>query len=1017
MKLIITYFIFILASLPWLLLGQQLSTKKTDKTPVVKDTIKEGQAIEEVVVSTGYQQIPKERATGAFEHINRETIDRRMHQNILEQLNGRVAGVLLEAPVVNDRFVPKVNVRGRNTIFSNDQPLYVVDNLAYDGDITLINANDIESITVLKDAAAASIWGARAGNGVIVITTRKGKPVNSPEIMLNTNFAWSEKPDLYAISSISSSDFIDFEMLMFEKGYYKTFETRPYPLAFTPVVETLIDIREKRITEQEGMQKINSWRSRDARSDAGSFLYRNKVSKQYGFSLSGGNTGLRYYLGVNYDGTNEEKIKNDNNRLSIRSNNSYTIGALELGANLVFAQRKRNVLYAPGVTDFASFSLGSGKTLYPYASFLDGNGDYASLPMDLRYTFKDAAEAKGLADWSFVPLNELLHNPSESRDQGIDYLFNPSLRYTILPGLNIRLNYQYQQTATTSETFRDRYSYDVRNTVNHYAQIDAAGKVIFPVPYESILNKGQSVNKSQQFRGHIDFSRTIGQIHDINMLVGYEVRDILGSSNSGTVYGYSSRGLQSTPVDYVTSYKYYDSSSKGKIQDRVSLSSTTNRFLSYFANASYAYDGRYIVSGSARVDKSNLFGVKFNNRMVPLWSAGTLWHIHKESFYHVNWLPMLSLRATYGYNGNVSDQVGITTIQFSSSLLTNENQARVVNPPNDQLRWEKNRNINLALDFGALGNRLTGSIEYFDKLNTDLLSSADIDPTTGLGNLMGKSTYLGNVATTSGQGMDLSIHSRNIEHRYFGWESSLVLSIAKTKVEKYFSQTATASSYIGSHRSVTPIEGYPVYAVLSYPSAGLNPETGAARGYVDGAVSNDYRAILNAAPTSLTYHGPSVAPYFGGLSNTISYKDISLSFNINYRFGSYFKRNTIAYSDLLNKWSGHADYGLRWQKSGDEQYTTVPAFEYPLNSSAQSFYLGSSDLVEKADYIGIHDAYLEYRLTGRFVTSNKIKSLKVRLHATNLGYLWRANSRHIDPFYQDIIKQGRTFTFGLNMNF
>lgn len=974
--------------------------------------------LEEVVVSTGYQMKPKERVTGSFEVVGRNKIDRRIHQNVLDQLNGRVASIQFEAPSVRPDYTPNLNIRGRNTIYSNDQPLYVVDNMAYDGDISLINSNDIESITVLKDASAASIWGARAGNGVIVIRTKTGNKEMAPTVSFTSTLGWSPKPDLDRLKRISSTDFIDFETFLFDKGYYENQENNPYPQAFTPVVEMLIQKRDGLLDAGTFQERVDRLRNINVRDEFKKYFYRTGIVKQNGINIVGAGNRIRYFLSVNYDHNQEDKVKKSNTRFSIRSNNSYQICKnLEIGANIVFSQRDRMNIYPTTANDFAGYSLGLGRSLYPYAEFASAGGDYLTLPRDLRSGFKRQAMDKGLLDWNFSPLKDLYESKSSNDLREADYVFNPSITYRPTAGVVLIANYQFQKLDGNERLLMDKDSYETRNLINHYAQVGNEGAVSFPLPIGDILKTEDSEQKSQQGRLQINIEKSFAKEHNIDAMAGIEIRENRINGNSNTIYGYSKRGLIAMPVDYITRFKFYDSPMNGNIPSGIAMTSTNMRFFSYFSNLAYTYKGRYSLSGSARVDQSNLFGVKTNNRKVPLWSIGGLWHVHKEDFMRDGLFDKLSLRSTFGYSGNIGNAVGMTTITYSTAYLTNLLRADVKNPPNESLRWEKNRVFNLGLDFALFKNRLYGSVEYYNKLNTDLLSSSDIDPTTGLGTLSGKSTFIGNVATTTGDGIDITLNSVNAKNKDFSWESSLVFSVNHSKVKAYYSQSPSAKSYINSNSSVTPLIGYPVFTVFSYEWAGLDASNGTPLGFLDGSISNEYGKIMNAPVNSLQYHGPAQATIFGGVSNTLRFKNLSLSFNLNYRFGSYFRRSSISYDRLASNWEGHADYAERWQKPGDEKRTDVPALVYPFNSEATSFYLGSAALIEKADFISLHDVFLDYTLPHAALTKYGVKSIVLKGYLSNLGYLWLANSKGTDPFYGEYVRPQKSFNLGISLTF
>ncbi|WP_313262747.1 SusC/RagA family TonB-linked outer membrane protein, partial [Sphingobacterium multivorum] len=247
--------------------------------------------IDEVsVVSTGYQTLPKERVTGSFVQLDNVILNRRVSTGILDRIEDIVPGLLFSKNNSNLNFYSfqsPITIRGQSTIMGNANPLIVVDNFPYDGDINSINPNDVETITVLKDAAAASIWGSRAGNGVIVITTKKGALEQPVRVSFNSNITVGGKPDLFYQPQMTSADFIDVEKMLFSQGYYTPFETSGAGQALTPVVELLIAKRDKLISEQEADAAIESYKNYDTRNDLKKYALRNSLSQQYALSLSG----------------------------------------------------------------------------------------------------------------------------------------------------------------------------------------------------------------------------------------------------------------------------------------------------------------------------------------------------------------------------------------------------------------------------------------------------------------------------------------------------------------------------------------------------------------------------------------------------------------------------------------------------------------------------------------------------------------------------------------------------------
>ena len=425
------------------------------------------------------------------------------------------------------------------------------------------------------------------------------------------------------------------------------------------------------------------------------------------------------------------------------------------------------------------------------------------------------------------------------------------------------------------------------------------------------------------------------------------------------------------------------------------------------------------MTASARHDAANLFGVTANERRTPLWSEGAGWTINNEAFYHADWLPSLRLQATYGYSGNISRlATAYTTVSSLSAYSNNEAVNLVRSPPNEKLRWERVKMVNVSLQFATQKQALSGTIAYYHKRASDLLGQAPLDPTLGVipSFYDPSSYYYGNVANIKGKGIDLQLSSRNIDKR-FKWYTDLTLSHATSVVADYLAPEATGSAYLSTD-AISPVKGKPVYGIYSYRWAGLNPQTGAPQGYLNGKVSEDYSSILSTTPLdSLVYNGPAQPTLFGALRNTFSWKGFSLSVNISYQAGYYFRTRSVVYSDLYSSWTGSGDYAKRWQQPGDEAHTHVPARAYPADYASDAFYAGSSVLVERGDHIRLADATFSYEVDKKEARRLPFAHLRLYAYAGNLGVLWTANKEHIDPYYNNAPAAGKSFSLGVNVTF
>ncbi|MFA6082770.1 SusC/RagA family TonB-linked outer membrane protein [Mucilaginibacter sp.] len=962
--------------------------------------------LKEVVVSTGYQNIPKERATGSFEKVNNELINRRVSTDIISRLEDAVPGLVFNRSTSNASYQTQISIRGQSTIFGKADPLIVIDNFPYDGNINNINPNDVESITILKDAAAASIWGAKAGNGVIVITTKKGRYSQAPKVSFNSNVTIGEKPDLFYQSRISTQAYIEQEKLLFGKGFYKRDETSANKNPLTPVVELLIAARDGKISAAEANAQIESLKGLDVRNDYKKYLFQQSVQQQYSVNLSGGTTNQSYYVSAGYDKNIANLVNNQYNRVSVNANHTYNFfnNHLDVGTGISYIQSD-NIVNNQGTTGIY-FSSASGSPLYPYAKLADQSGNLLPVTHDYRSSFITTANKAGLLNWEYNPVQEV--RIADNHAKTTDYRFNLDLVYKIIPGLNASALYYYGRTTGINSTINSQDSYFTRDLINKFSRVTGTGSIIYPVPLGGIANFGNSIAIAQNFRGQVNYAKNWNGKSDLTAIAGYEIRDTHTSNDQHREYGYDPEHATIGKVDYVNFYPlYYNGGSALQIPNGDFLSDLTDRYRSYYANMAYNYDNRYTVSASGRIDQSNLFGVKTNQKGVPLWSAGVAWNISNESFYHVGWLSVLKLRATYGYNGNVNKSVtAYTTARYNSGIdnLSGLPYATITNPPNQDLVWERVKVINLGVDFQALNRRISGTLEYYHKNGIDLIGNAPFAPSTGI------TEFRGNVSNNSGYGYDVSIQSRNLTGG-FKWTTNFLFSKAADKVTNYKIK-ADALTFL---QLVYPFEGKPLYGIYSFKTAGLDPATGDPQGYLSGKVSKDYTAIINATtPDSLKFNGPARPTIFGSLRNAFSYKGFTLSANISYRFGYYFRRSSVNYATILTGQGGHGDFEKRWMKPGDEAFTQIPSMPATNNGNRNNFYMYSSSLIEKADHIRLQDINLSYSLSKEKFKWLPVTNIQVYAYANNLGILWKATKTSLDPDYPIAqFPPVKTYAFGI----
>ncbi|WP_207514868.1 SusC/RagA family TonB-linked outer membrane protein [Longitalea luteola] len=967
------------------------------------------------VVSTGYQKISKDKSPGSFVKIDNELLNRRVSTNVIDRLEGITSGLIFNKNVNTNTNQSNLSIRGRSTIFANPNPLIVVDNFPYNGDINNINPNDVESITVLKDADAASIWGAYSGNGVIIITTKKGKYNQSLKLSFNSNVTVSEKPDLYYQPILNASDYIDVEQFLFNNRFYYLSESDGSRKALSPVVETLIQERDKLISPATAAARLNELRGQDKRKDLEKYFYRAGVNQQYAVNASGGSTNNHYYFSLGYDKNLENLVRNEYDRINLTANNSFSWlkKKLEFNTGIIYTETKmRN---NNTITSLASLNN-------PYLDLVDDNGYALTVNSDVRQTYKDSAGKGILLDWNFKPYDELKF--SDNSTKTTDYRINADAKYTLFKWLDATVLYQYNKGFIEQEDYKSQQTYFTRNLINQFTAVDSLGLPIRPVPLGGILDQASIRYNAHNIRTQLNFNqswynRNHSKHHQVTALAGTEVRSYRSFVETLRLYGYKQNQPNNNLIDYEREYPLYHAPFiYQKIPFLNDKRNMADRYISYYLNAKYIYQRRYILSASARKDESNLFGVSANQKGIPLWSVGASWELSQENFYRMGWLPFLKLRVTNGYKGNVDKTVSaFTTARYDNPNNYSALPASIANPPNPSLRWEKNHMVNFGVDFATRNSILEGSLEYYFKKGTDLIGYSPLDPTTGV------IQFRGNTADMKGQGADIVLRSKNLNTRRFKWVSTLLFSYATDKVTSY-KVKQSAIWYYCDPQYISPIEGKPLYSIFSLKWMGLDSTNGDPQGLYDKRISKDYSAIFNSNNLDdLIYRGPANPTYFGSLRNNFTFKQLELSFTISWKMGYYFRRNSINYNNLFSGATpGHSDYEKRWLQPGDEAFTSVPSMQYIASSVTSAdrsrFYTYSDVLIEKGDHIRLQDIQVSYQLNKNDVKGLPINQFRIYVYTNNLGILWKANDKGIDPDYiSSAFPNPRTIAAGLKIDF
>lgn len=968
---------------------------------------RDASALEEVIINTGYYQVPRERATGSFMHIDNDLLNRSVGPNILQRLEGIAPGVQFVNP--GGTSPSDIRVRGVATIESDETPLVVVDNFPYEGDINSINPNDIESVTVLRDAAAASIWGARAGNGVIVITTKQGRYNQASRISFYSNFTLGQKPDLfYSQNWLPAATVMDIERELFERGghYIESANQVPFPA----YVELLIKHRDGLVTDAELARQEEIMRNTDIRREAMRYLYQGEAHQQHAMNISGGGERYRYYLATGYDKNRGVLVGNGNTRLNLNLENAYQpLNGLEITAGIWYAQQRST----NNGLSLSSLDPAVARQVSTYVGLAGEDGSALAIPHERRFAYYDSVTDQGLLDWHYRPLDELQLADNTSR--GSEYRLNTAIRYQFLNHFNLNLTYQYLLNNNRGVNYYDADSYYVRNLVNRFTQADGSRIV----PHGAILDGGRTtLGRSQSGRVQLNYNRDYGDRHSLTALAGAEIREAISESEPGyRIYNYDREVLTGTAVyNYGQAYPVRPSGSSRLPTPPSGLTHYTDRYLSYFGNAAYSYANRYTLSGSLRWDGSNLFGVKTNQKGVPLWSIGGSWHLSKEQFYPISDIvPYLRLRATYGSAGNVNKQVSVfPVVRFSTNSTTGLPVANAQSVGNPSLRWEQVNTINLGVDFSSFENRIHGSVEYYVKHAKDLIGEDFMAPSTGI-NDAARLTNKVNYASLRTHGWDLHISARKFTG-ILKWKIDLQASLVENKVVDY--NTPTVSSLGSYFTSPPPVTGQSIDAVYMLPWHGLGRDTGMPLVLVGGQLGFEYSEyIRNFDKDNLLVAGVRVPPLYGAVANTFSWNRFKASFTISGKHGHVFRRTSIAPGQEYGNSAYHMDYFRRWKHPGDEHFTDVPAWSEVIEPYRNQSYLYSQALISEGANIRLRDVRISYELILNSKRLSRPQAITIYAYAKNLGLLWKQSSAAVDPDYQDsVYVSPKVLSLGIHVN-
>ncbi|UCJ04995.1 SusC/RagA family TonB-linked outer membrane protein [Chitinophaga pendula] len=991
-----------------------------------------------VAVSTGYQTISKERSAGSFSKPDMAVVaDRSSSMNILQRLDGQIPGLVINNSPSAARDGNTFLVRGLNTINASRNPLVVVDGMAVDvSRISTINPQDVADITVLKDATAASIWGAKASNGVIVITTKKGK-AGKMKVAYDGFVNFQGKPQYNYFPMMNSDQYIrsmreTFDSIAVYMPYQRatTYDPLNSVYGLSPSNQILYDMKNGTISQATGNAKLDSLARIDNRAQIGDVWYRPAMLVNHTIAISGGSEKHTYY-----------------NSFSYTDNRSYTPGSSDKTFKLNTRQdfNFNRILKVFVSADLTNNSTTDGRAVnidnryLPYQLFKDPNGNAINMPYMgyLSERERPNIEKMGKISMDYNPIDNM--NTGYTKSNTFSGRFNTGITVDIYKGLKFEGRYGYIKESGKTTIYDDVSNYQQRAYIMNFAVANNDGTVTYNLPtkggrytvYNSSLDNWVVRNQL-----HFDRNWNNGR-HQLTALAGAEAQEQRTVVNRSTVYGYD-QDLQTYPmldykllstvgivgpilptgIDRKSSKLPTDNTESGSYFGE-SESVPRSRFTSYYGNVAYMFLRKYNINASWRNDQSNLFGLNRSAQRKPVWSLGLKWNLTNEAFInHIAWIDALAIRATYGLTGisPVAGQAASYDI-FKPATVRYAPGGQALNIStlsNSDLTWESTKTYNIGIDFGILRNRISGSIDIYLKNTDNLLGQMPVNP------LSGANSIYGNVGALTNRGFDIAINSLNIDAGKFSWSTILNISYNKNKITKLglLAQPITRGDQLIGNNYVA---NYPAFAVFSYKYAGLDANGDPQIRLADGKLTK----ALNASKIEdIVFKGVYQPVWSGGLTNTFRYKAFSLAVNTIFNMGNVMYRSmNTRYSGMFNV--GYMDFRSgninvefldRWKQPGDEQKTDIPRFIANPTTSAlrNTRYYTSGDVnVVDASYIKIRDITLAYQLPPQLLNKLRIEGLSLRAQLSNL-MLWKANRYGLDPEFSNSTAANATSVMPFN---
>ena len=1027
-------------SLVFSYVGYNTVTEKVNaRSHIVIKLEPETKLMEDATVSNGYQKIQQKYLTGSVTSVKMDSIMQPGLNTVDRMLEGRIPGLTFMLNSGQAGAAPKLRIRGTSTILGSREPLWVVDGIVRTDPFPIpperlndpdfvnllgnsasgINPHDIEQIDVLKDATAAALYGVRAANGVIVITTKRGKP-GPPTVNYNVTGTFTRRPrysdkDVYMMNS---RERVDVSREMIEKRLtFRGGGLEAYEKSIVDYYNGLIDYD----TYKEQVDKAET-----INTDWLGVLTQDVFSTNHTLSISGGNPSSSYRASIGY--ANEPGV------IKGEYNNRYT-GVL----NLRVSQRKFkadfNVYLNKGdrhysTPDILNYAFNTSRAIPLYNE--DGSLYYFSTIGSSTYSsFADLR--------AFNMKNEL--DRTGEKTETMEYTATANLSYELMEGLQINSVLSYTAgdaenrswyEAKTEEAAQLRVSAWDMYTGTFYPSSD-------PLPFGGELTQQSNRKRNYTINGRLDFNRFIdaGKKHLLSAALGGELSSAKSSGVLQVRRGYyPERGHSFASIDLNT-YPLYASWLKDNGQGVITEGLTNLARLLF--NTTYVYDDKYVVTAIASSDFSNAFGTRSNEKFLPTWALSGRWNLHEDLLKDVKWVDMLSILLNYGTQGNMlPNQTPYTIIRKGNiNSYYGVPQSTLEAFPNPNLAWEKIHDYGAGLEFSLLRGKISGKLGYFFKRTTNAFLTKKVSA------INGATSYVVNGGEIENQGVELDLHFRPINNaslsngkRGFMWR--IEPNLGQT-FNKLLNQTLKTNNILVDPNSIgyanflkgdVPIDGKSINTFYSYRFKGLDHSYGYPVFF--GAEPENAAKLVqqyNAMPKEqmfmavMTESGRREPVLQGSVTNFFAYRDWTLNFTFSYSIGNKIRLMQIASGNYgtfrpSSQQNLRKEFVDRWRYPGDESKTNIPALQgndyisddrlawwYAVNPIITTYFAADyyqmydfSDLrVVSGDYLKLQYVSLGYNFSKDLCEKWRIKGATINLSGNNLFTIAHKALRGQDP--------------------